>query len=248
MDIQTAFSRIPFLSALPTEDQKRLMPYAEIRTVFKGEKIWADGNPTSDFTFVIRGRVKMVKTAETGKDTILELSERGEMLCASAVCGFAPYCCSAVCMEDGSDVLTLPRRDLLELADRNPQVARAFVREVTCRGMNMCQRVEELSGGRVEQRIAMLLLKLADRSGVPSNEGIRIPIPLSRQDLADLCGTTVETAIRTMSKLAKAKIVESAARGFMVRSREDLEGMALGRKISPKGRNGTLSVIAMEGP
>jgi len=127
-------------------------------------------------------------------------------------------------MEEGSEIVVLPRRDVLALVERSPMAARAFMREITGRGVNMCQRVEELAGIKVEQRIAMLLLKLADRAGVPLQKGgIRVPVPLSRQDIADLCGTTIETSIRVMSGLRKKGVVTNAARGFVVECRESLE-------------------------
>jgi len=102
--------------------------------------------------------------------------------------------------------------------------------KLTDRGLGMCRRVEELSGGQVEQRIALLLLKLADKSGVVRpGEGIQIPIRLSRQDLADLCATTVETAIRVMSRLDKDGVVRSTRTGFVVISRDRLDEIARAR-------------------
>jgi CRP/FNR family transcriptional regulator len=134
-------------------------------------------------------------------------------------------------MEDEVEVALVPRRDVLELLERSPAAGRAFLREVTSRGMSLCQRVEELSTGQVERRIATLLLHLADQVGVPwSGEGTWIPIPLSRQDLADLCGTTIETAIRVMTRLRREGIVRSAARGLVITDRLSLERAARGTR------------------
>jgi CRP/FNR family transcriptional regulator len=81
----------------------------------------------------------------------------------------------------------------------------------------------------VEYRIAHLLLKLADRIGEDSLAGgITIPIVLSRQDIADLVGTTVETAIRVMSRWRKMGIVVNDKRGILIRDRETLEDLASG--------------------
>ena len=231
-DVHTAFDRIPFFRILSEEDRRRLAAYAEIRTLPHGHHLWQDGQPTNEFVFVVRGRMKLVQSHEKGKQTILEIGEAGDLLCASAVCTYSPYCCSSMCMEDGTEVLVVPRRDILELVERNQDVAKAFVREIACRGMAMCQRVEELASGRVEQRIAILLLKLADRAGVAHNaQQVRIPIPLSRQDIADLCATTVETSIRVMSRFRRLGIVDGAARGLLVKDRAALQSIARGDPV-----------------
>lgn len=229
MSFDEAADRVPFLRALPAADRERLRPYTELRRMARGERVWRQGDPTASFAFAVRGRIKLVKTNEGGREVILALCGPGELLCAPVVCSFAPYCCAAVAMEDDAEVAVVPRRDVLELLERSPVAARAFLREVTGRGMHLCERVEQLSTGLVERRIATLLLRLAEQVGVPrGEEGIWIPIELSRQDLADLCGTTIETAIRTMTRLGREGVVSSAARGLVVRDRPALERIARG--------------------
>jgi CRP/FNR family transcriptional regulator len=229
MTFEEAFQLVPFLRALPAEDRERLRPYLEPQRLARGERVWRQGDPTTAFAFAMRGRVKLVKTSESGREVILELCGPGELLCASAVCSFAPYCCAAAAMEEDVEVALLPRRDVLELLERSPSAARAFLREVTARGMHLCGRVEQLSTGLVERRIATLLLRLAEQVGVPRGErGTWIPLELSRQDLADLCGTTIETAIRTMTRLGREGVVRSAARGLIVLDRRALERTARG--------------------
>jgi CRP/FNR family transcriptional regulator len=224
-----AVDRVPFLRALPSADRERLRPYTELRRMARSERIWRQGDPTTSFAFAVRGRVKLVKTNEAGREMILALCGPGELLCASAVCSFAPYCCAAGTLEDDVEVAVVPRRDVLELLERSPEAARAFLREVTGRGMRLCERVEQLSTGLVERRIATLLSRLAEQLGVPRGaEGTWIPIELSRQDLADLCGTTIETAIRTMTRLGREGVVRSAVRGLVVIDRPALERIARG--------------------
>jgi len=224
-----ALERIPFFRSLEDEVREKLLPYAELRVLKAGERLWFEGQNSERFSFVARGRVKLVKNAYGGRDTILEMPAQGDLLCASAVCSFVPYCCSSESMEDDTEVVLLPRRDVLALVEQKPNVARAFVREVTCRAIHLCQRVEELSGGQVEQRIALLLLKLADRMGRADENGlIRIRIPLTRQDIADLCGTTVETTIRIMSRFKKKQIVDKITRGFLITDRKELELISKG--------------------
>jgi CRP/FNR family transcriptional regulator len=73
-----------------------------------------------------------------------------------------------------------------------------------------------LAGERVERRMAHILLKLADRVGRADPEGVLLTIPLSRQDLADMAGTTLETTIRTMSRFRTEGLITTRRGGYLV--------------------------------
>jgi len=225
-----AVERVPFLRALPPADLERLRFYVQSRTLARGERVWSESEPSSEFVFAVEGCFKLVKAGENGREVIVEVCGPGELLCASAVCSFAPYCCSSLALDGEALVLSVPRRDLLELLERSPAASRAFLREVTGREMRLARRIEELGSGQVERRIAMLLLRLADQVGAPAPEGggICIPIQFSRQDLADLVGTTIETTIRVMTRLGREGIVHTLARGLRVSDRRRLEDVARG--------------------
>lgn len=228
-----AAARIPFLKAFGPTERERLLRRARLKTLGPREACWVEGQAPDDFAFVVRGRLKLVKSAESGRETILEMVVAGELLCGSAVFCHVPHCCASLAQEGGTQVLLLPRADVLEAVERYPAAARALLQELTTRGVAMCRRVEELAAGQVEQRIALLLIKLADRSGIArSGTATQVPVRLTRQDLADLCGTTVETAIRVMSRLTKEKLIETASRGFLIRDRRALEAVARGRRRS----------------
>jgi CRP-like cAMP-binding protein len=229
MDANEATNKIPFLRNLSAAECERIAPLFELTTLARGECFWTEGQPSERFAFVVRGQVKSNKMTRAGRDAITGVAGPGELLCASTVCAYAPHCCATTSLEDGTEILSVPRRALLELFERSPGVARALLAEVTLRGMRACERVEELSSGQVEQRICTVLAKLADRIGIQRpGEGTWIPVPLSRQDLADMCGTTIETAIRTMSRLRKNAIVRTTARGFVVVDRARLDELSRG--------------------
>ena len=220
--------RLPLLATLRGAVPRELGAASTRRHVARGDHCWSEGSPADGFSFVERGQVKLVRATEGGREAIVEVVGAGALLCASAVCANAPYCCTSVAMDD-TEIVSVPRARLLELLERSPAAARGLVEEVGCRAMDLCRRVEELSSGQVAQRIAKLLLKLTDRAGVERpGEGTWVPVPLSRQDLADLCGTTLESAIRAMSRLRRERVVRSSARGFLVQDRQRLEELVAG--------------------
>jgi CRP-like cAMP-binding protein len=92
--------------------------------------------------------------------------------------------------------------------------------------MELTRRLSELSGSRVESRLAQLLLKMADENRQPDAKTYLIPAKLSRQELADFAGTTIETCIRIMSRWQKGNTVHTVRDGFVILDREKLEDIA----------------------
>jgi CRP/FNR family transcriptional regulator len=95
--------------------------------------------------------------------------------------------------------------------------------------MSLARKVEEMRGQRVEVRIAQLFLGLAERNGRPTPEGVEIPVALSRQEVAELVGTTVETAIRTLSRWNRERLIVTGEKRFLVPSCDRLRAVAEGR-------------------
>lgn len=225
-----AVARVPFLRALSPKDRERLRPYAAVRRIPQGRPVWTLDDAAQEFIFAIEGHVKLIRPCESGREVIIDVGKPGELLCASAACAFAPYCCTCTALDRDVIILVLPRRDVLHLLEQNPTAAAAFVREATGREMRLGRRIVELASGHVEQRVCALLLRLGDQGGTPLSGGqTRIALKLSRQDLADLCGTTLESAIRVMTKLSREGTVRTTASGFVIRDRVKLEALARGR-------------------
>ena len=215
-----AVCRVPMFRGLHEADQRRVAAFASIRDLERGDALWHEGDPADALTVILRGRVKIVRHAEAG-DVIFEIFGEGESVGAIAVYNYIPYPASAICLEDVS-VLVLPRRDYFELLDRNPDFARAIIRELTRLTLALTRKLEDMRGQRVEARIAQLFLTLASRMGEETPQGVVVPIQLSRQEVADLVGTTVETAIRTLSRWGREKILISGRGRFVIPSIEAL--------------------------
>jgi CRP-like cAMP-binding protein len=92
--------------------------------------------------------------------------------------------------------------------------------------VELTNRLAELTGGRIEPRFARLFLKLATEMGRAERGGTFVPLALSRQELADLTGTTIETCIRIMSRWNKDEVVRTEKDGFVVLDASALEHLA----------------------
>ena len=224
-----AIRAIPMFRGLSADDQQRLASLATLRDYARGDYLWRAGDAAESLTVVVRGRVKIVGGA-AGSEVILELFGPGEPVGALAVYNYIPYPASAVSMEP-STLLLLPRRDYFELLDRRPEFARAIIRELTKLALSLTRKLGEMRGQRIEVRIAQLFLDLSERMGRPGKGGsIEIPIALSRQEVADLVGTTVETAIRVLSRWGREGILVTGEKRFVLPSKERLTEIAEGRE------------------
>jgi CRP/FNR family transcriptional regulator len=212
----------PIFRRLTPEDRDRLGAVSRARRYARGETIFEEGSPSEFFYTIASGRVKIFKMTPAGKDLILEVFGAGDPLGAVAVYDGRPFPASAVALEDTVCVL-VARQAFFALLEQHPSLVRGLLVGLTHRLIELTSRLAELSGGRVEPRFARLFLKLADESGCPARGGTFIPMPLSRQELADLTGTTIETCIRIMSRWSKEDIVRTDKDGFVVLDRKALE-------------------------
>jgi CRP-like cAMP-binding protein len=212
----------PVFRKLGAEDRERVAAVARVAAYARGERIFTEGDPSDYFYVVTAGRVKVFKATPSGKEIILEIFGVGDPLGAVAVYEGRPFPASAEALEDTTCVL-IPRRAFFDLLEHHPSLVRGLLLGLTQRLVELTTRIAELSGTRVEARLARLLLKMANDLGRDERGGRFIPLALSRQELADMTGTTIETAIRIMSRWGKEGIVRTEKDGFTVLDRAALE-------------------------
>lgn len=180
------------------------------RAFEKGEVIFFEGDSADRLWIVKTGKVKIVKHSDMGKDLLVGVISAGEIFGGVAVFGKEPYPASAEAMVP-TVALAIGQRDFVDLVGRYPTIAFLMINELGKRLKDAHEMMQRLAMERVERRIAHVLLKLAQKIGSPTEDGIVINTPLTRRDIADMAGTTVETSIRVMSKLNKDGIVKSSA-------------------------------------
>lgn len=144
---------------LQPTDRQRLAEVARAQHYAKGASIFSEGDPSDFFFTVVSGRVKVFKMTPTGKDVILEVFGPGDPLGATAAYEGRPFPASAVALEDTTCVL-IPRQAFFALLEQHPSLVRGLLTGLTHRLVELTTRIAELSGTRVEARIARLFLKL----------------------------------------------------------------------------------------
>lgn len=225
LPIDQALARVPMFRRLDAEDRRRIAAVSTLREYDKGEAVFSEGDPASAFYIVASGQVKVVKSTPAGREIILEIFGAGDPLGAVVAYEGKPFPATARALEPTLCVVT-PREDFFRLLAEHSSLVRGLLSGLTMRLIELTNRLANLSGARVEERIARLFVQKLEEQGRQERGGWFLPIALSRQEIADLAGTTIETAIRVMSRWGKSGVVHTEDSGFLVGDRAALERMA----------------------
>ena len=231
MDRLQILKKSLFFSSLSESSLKEISRFFSEEKYQRDDYIFFEGDLPEWLYIVMEGRVKLLKHSDTGKDIILQIYSPGDMFGEVSLFDRKPYASSSQAMEPSS-ILKMPRKDFFLFFGRHPFVATEMILELGRQLGDAQTTIKSLAVDRVEQRIAHILLKLASKVGVSEKGGIMINLPLTRQDLADMAGTTVETAIRVMSRFTKSKVIKPADGKIFLLNPQALERILEGREDS----------------
>lgn len=179
----------------------------------RDEYLFHEGDVAARFWVVREGQVKIVKHGEGGKEIVIEVIPPGEMFGGAAML-MPRQPATAQAMSD-VETLSLSVEEYKLLLRQFPAVAVRVIEMLGERLLGVI-RMRAMATERVERRVAHVLLKLASKFGEPHTDGMAIAASLTRQDIAELADTTVETSIRVMSRLSKEGIVQTLSGGIVV--------------------------------
>lgn len=191
---------------------------AQPRRVAKNEALFEQGAPASGYFVLLDGRLKIVQVTEDGQQIVVRFVGPGEPAGALAAFGIAAYPASAIAIAD-SLALAWNAEEAGRLMTRFPGWAMSTSRAVGGRVQEAHARIREISTERVERRIAHAILRLARQAGKPIEEGgVQIEFPLSRQDIAEMTGTTLHTVSRTLSAWEEAGFIEGGRQRVVIKN------------------------------
>ena len=193
----------PVFSGLSEDELDELAGLTMERNFTPGEFVFWEGDAPDWFYMVAAGRIKVLKHSSMGKEFIVAFFNPGEMFGEVAVFEDKPYPASAQSVVE-TRVLGIRRQDFIAFLARRPEVALRIISVLGGRLRDAQGRLKDLAGERVEQRLARTLLMLSTKHGSS--------LSFTRQEIADMAGTTIETAIRSMSQLKRRGIIRSARR------------------------------------
>jgi CRP/FNR family transcriptional regulator len=223
---QHQLERIPLLNILSVQDRRRVLHELTEARYGKGEFIFREGDPTEYFHIVKEGTVKCVKSTPDGKECTLKVLMPGDLFCCDAA-AFDGSCHPGTAQPMGDvRVLRMSKTAYFDMLRRSPDAALEVIKYLGNRLHEVQEKAKILALDRADQRLAALLIDLAARCGTHDPQGIRLPMRLTRQDMANMVGTTTETVIRIMSRFKRDHLVAGTAKRLVIRNLERLKAVA----------------------
>jgi CRP-like cAMP-binding protein len=217
---------IPLLNILSGQDRQRVLNELTESRYGKGDFIFHEGDPTEYFHILKEGTVKCVKSTSAGKECTLKVLMPGDLFCCDAAAfDGAAHPGTAQPMGDVS-ILRMRKQTYFEMLRRSPDAALEVIKYLGNRLHEAQEKAKLLALDRADQRLAALLVDLAGRNGHADAQGIRLGIRLTRQDMANMVGTTTETVIRIMGRFKRQQLVSGTAKRLVIRNLPGLKTLA----------------------
>ncbi|HEX2964824.1 MAG TPA: Crp/Fnr family transcriptional regulator [Syntrophorhabdaceae bacterium] len=204
---------------IPPHEIAELSSCSSLATFKKGASLFHDGDAADFFYAVQDGLVKVFKSTPTGKHLTFTVAGPGDTLNATAIT-VGSYYMSAYALNDVT-VIKIGKKPYLAFLAKHPDVAVQLVAMLAKRLNRECDRVVNLLGAEVGQRIIVSLMALVRKFGPR--------LSITREELANCAGTTTETAIRVLSQLKKNGVIDctSERRGITVSDVSKLKNLVL---------------------
>ncbi|MCO5164044.1 MAG: Crp/Fnr family transcriptional regulator [Mesorhizobium sp.] len=217
----------PFQGVAPA-DLDRMLQKARSTRIVKGDTVFEQEAEAQSFFLLIDGHVRVVKATPDGQQVIVRYISPGELMGIAQALGRSTYPASAIAAID-CVVLAWPGHLWSEFAFAIPSFGANTYKTVGTRLHDTHSRIVEMATEQVEQRIAHSLLRLVKQTGKATDEGILIDFPISRQDIAEMTGTTVHTVSRLLTSWEDKGLVKSGRQKVTVVEPRRLFLLARGR-------------------
>jgi CRP-like cAMP-binding protein len=213
-----------FFDGITQEHVKMLNEYSNIMHLMKGEILFKEGEEPSGLYIITKGKIKVYRTGNEGKEQIVRLSNQGDLVGYRALIGEGDYKSAAATLEE-SHVCFIPKEIVQRVIENNILIYKRIIALLTDDLQFAEQKIKELAQKPVRERVADALLQLKDKYGY-DKDGITINITMSREELANLVGTATETLIRILSDFKKDKIIDLDHRKIKIINLDQLERTA----------------------
>ena len=220
---EAVLRKTPLFANLTETEMRALRTRVTSRQFHRGELLFNEGDPCAGLFLVASGKIRIFKLSAAGREQVLAVEGPGSSFAELPVFDGGSYPASATALED-AEVLFISRRDFQNFCREHPDVALKVIAVVGSRLRRLVGIIEDLSFTTVRQRLISVLLRMAQETGSPSKEGIRLELTKSHQDLAAELGTVRELVSRNLSRLQAEGFLEVDGRKIVVK---DLEGLKL---------------------
>lgn len=214
-------SNLPNFDDFSRPELEAFISQSRARHVKKNEYFFSEGDPAECFYLLLDGYIRVVRISPAGEQVIVRYIASNELFGIAHAIGRDTYPANAIATVD-CVALAWPMSLWNKTVQKHPSFAQVANSTVGSRLMDVQERVIELATEQVEHRVAMALMNLVKQTGKEVEEGILIDIPLTRQDVSDMTGTTLHTVSRLLSGWEQSGLVKSSRKRVIVTNKEKL--------------------------
>ena len=209
-------AHLPLFAGFSIADLDSILSEARSARFSKNTPVFNQGEVAHSFFVLLHGHIRASKTTSAGEQIVVRYVATGETFGVAKAIGLQRYPATATAVDD-CIVLAWSSTTWPRLIEKFPTLATNTLQAVGARLQETHTRVAEMSTEQVEKRIAHALLRLVNQSGRKVEHGVEIDFPISRQDIAQMTGTTLHTVSRTLSAWESEGLVESSRQKIVVR-------------------------------
>jgi CRP-like cAMP-binding protein/FixJ family two-component response regulator len=205
-----------FNEALAMKAIRSLAENREVRRYQKRDVLFAEGEHPHWLFYILKGKIKLSKTNDLGKEFILKIASEGEYIGYLSILKDSSYAKTAIALEE-CEVSLVPKQEFATLVFENRNITTQFVKMLASQVVDQEQRLVDATYLSVRKRVANMLLVFSKKSG----DEVR----LRREDMAALAGTAKETLIRTLSDFKQENLINIDDNGVHIINFSKLQNM-----------------------
>ena len=231
---RTLVSDFEIFRGVPAADIDAVLALARPRRLEEGAAVFRQGDSAKEFFLLLAGRLRVQQTTPDGQQVVVRHINPGELFGIAPAVRRPDYPGTAVAMVE-SLALVWPMDQWDAFVGRNPAFAMGAMQTVGRRLQDANTRIRELSTEAVERRIAHAILRLVNQSGRKTERGIEIDFPVTREDIAEMSGSTLHTVSRVMNGWQKQGLVTLGRKRVIVNDAHRLFMLAEGKPPPESG-------------
>lgn len=206
---------MPLFRQMDPAALKRLIARATPRRVAQGDTVFEQGEEARFFYLLLHGRLKVRQVTADGQQVIVRVVHPGDLFGFARALARPDYPGTAQAAVE-SIVAGWSMADWDAVVETNPRLAINAMQTIGQRLDEAHTRLREMSTQEVERRVAHAVLRLAEKAGRADDGGTRIDFPITRQDIAEMTGTTLHTVSRVLSSWESQGLVEGGRQRLTV--------------------------------
>jgi CRP-like cAMP-binding protein len=222
---RSLIAALPAFASIGPEALDDILTQARPLRAQKGVALFDQGQKAEEFFLLLNGRLRVTRVSPQGQQVVVRFVNPGDMFGVAMAINSPVYPGSATAVVD-SLALVWPNAAWSGLISRHPALALNTMGTLGARLQDSQTRILEMSTQQVEKRVAHAILRLANQAGRKTDEGILIDFPISRQDIAEMTGTTLHTVSRILSAWEEKGLVEGGRQRIVVRDPHGLVMLA----------------------